>query len=152
MKTPSRIQGFTLVEMLVAVAILVIITTLSIEPFKNFRKNQALDKSATQVVSLLQKARSQTLAQRNSSAYGVRFLADQAIMYQNTYATSTLNTAVIIDPYVEISSVNLTGGALQILFVKFTGEVNATGTVTLRLKDEVTRTKTVTIHSTGIVE
>ena len=147
-----RSRGFTLIEMLLGIAILALISGIAVTSFSNYRQKEAVDKGANQIASLFEKARYQTLSARAGSVYGVQMATTTAILFQDTYsAGATTNTKFTIDPSVEISY-SFTGGTNEIKFNKFTAETTATGTITVFLKADSTNKRIITIYSTGVIE
>jgi prepilin-type N-terminal cleavage/methylation domain-containing protein len=148
---PSK--GFSLVEMLVTLSLMLILTLIITSAFSKFKKSQSVDKGTNQVISLIQKARYETLSAKNNVAYGVHFDANQAVLYSQAYnASSTSNEKFALDPYITISQVTLNGGGSDMLFIKFSGETNAYGTVIVSLASASTTKKTITVYQSGLVD
>ena len=62
-------KGFSLVEIIVAVAVLAVIAALTANAFSSFYKNMALNSAVEQAISVLQEARSNTLSGKDSSQW-----------------------------------------------------------------------------------
>ncbi|MEB6565928.1 prepilin-type N-terminal cleavage/methylation domain-containing protein [Acinetobacter towneri] len=60
-------SGFTLVELMVAIAVLAVIATLAVPSFSNVLAHQSLKKTTLELKSSLQEARSQALLTRAST-------------------------------------------------------------------------------------
>ncbi len=150
--------GFTLIEIALSIAVIILVASLVTSGFSKFQRNQGLDKTANRVVTLIQKARYQTLSSKNNSRYGVYFASDQAVLFANSYATGTASNEVLLfDPFLSLSLVGLratttSASTTSVVFTKFTGEANATGTLIFSLVSSTTQTKTVTIYGTGLIE
>ena len=151
-------SGFTIVEVLISLGVIVLVASLAVDGFLKFQRNQGLDKTANRVVTLIQKARYQTLSSKNNLRYGVHFASDQAVLFAGSYATGTAgNEVYLFDPFLTLSLIGLratttNASSTDLIFTKFTGEANATGTLRFSLAASTTQTKTVTIYGTGLIE
>ncbi len=145
-------KGFTMLEIVVVVAIVMILASVIITSFSKFRNNKVLDTGVENTLSVLAKARGNTLSSKNAYQYGVHFEASQAVLFRGaTYNSSDTNNEVApLDNALEISSVSLTGGGSDVLFDRLTGKTSMDGTVIVRVKSDTAKTKTVTINGTGI--
>lgn len=79
--TSPRNKGFTLVEILVALALLVIIFSFGLFISFDFYKSYAFGAEKSIIVSVLQKARSQSLNNINQAKHGVRFEKSPGLKY-----------------------------------------------------------------------
>lgn len=80
--------GLTMLELMIALAVLAIIISASVPSFAEFRQTQRLINAAEQVYGHLNQARSEAVA-RNTEAY-VNFSADGSAVW--TYGVSTVNS------------------------------------------------------------
>ncbi|MBI2475795.1 MAG: prepilin-type N-terminal cleavage/methylation domain-containing protein [Candidatus Taylorbacteria bacterium] len=147
-----RARGFTLLEMLVVLALAGIVTLVVTGVFSKAAGREALDKETAVVLSLLDQARSQTLSAKNSSVYGVHFEAAKAVLFAGPVYSSSDASNVIepMNPLVQISAITLAGGGSEVLFKALTGETAQSGTVVLSLAASPTQSKSITIFATGI--
>ncbi len=74
-------KGFTLVEILVAIAILAIILSLGIFLSFDFYKSRSLLSEKDIIISVLQKARNQSLNNINQVRHGIHFMEDSGLKY-----------------------------------------------------------------------
>ncbi|HPS21418.1 MAG TPA: prepilin-type N-terminal cleavage/methylation domain-containing protein [Candidatus Paceibacterota bacterium] len=143
-------KGISVIEMLVVVAVIGILLAVVLPQFSGVKNAQVLNSAAQDVVSTLNKARSQTLASLDSSEYGVHFQSDKIVLFKGTsYSSSSSNNEDVnmISP-ATISNINFTGSATNIYFSRLTGSPSASGTATISVGE---KTKTITVSSTGIV-
>lgn len=70
-------DGFTLLEMLIAMGLLAVMLTLGLLVSVDFYKSYSLRSEHDIIVSMLQKARSQSLNNINQKRHGVRFFLDE---------------------------------------------------------------------------
>jgi len=147
-------KGFSLIEIIIIIAITVIVATIVFVSFSRLNKSQALDKDTLLVISTLNEARSQTLASKDSAAYGVHFNEFEIVIYEGpTYsAGDSTNRTFALSDHTRVSATTISGGGSDVLFQRLNGKTNHTGTVTLALRTDSTSTKTITIYGTGTIE
>lgn len=145
-------RGFTVLEILIAVAILVVLGALILSPFSKFRTSQILNSETENILSLITQARENTLSSADASQYGVHFENMRAVMFKGaTYSASDSNNKPIsISSQAQISTISLSGGGTDVVFQRLTGKTNQSGTVTLSLKSNPTKTRVIKIESTGL--
>lgn len=150
----GRVRGFTLIEMLVVLALAGIVMFIVTGAFSSATGREALDKETTVVLSLLDQARSQTLSAKNASVYGVHFEATKATLFVGpSYSDASFSNVVEpMNPLVKIGAISLTGGGSDVVFNRLTGETGQSGTIILSLAASSTQTKTITIFSTGLAQ
>lgn len=134
MNTINYQKGFGMNELIVVVGILVILLAIAMPQFSKIRERQVLKASVADVISSIDKARSQTLASLNSSSYGVHFQSDKVIIFKGTvYASNDANNVSvnIVSP-ATISNVTLagvSGSTGDVYFSRVYGVPNKTGTI-----------------------
>ncbi|MES2436477.1 MAG: prepilin-type N-terminal cleavage/methylation domain-containing protein [Patescibacteria group bacterium] len=146
-------KGFSLIELIIVLAIISILTSIIITGLSSFNRKEALEKDTQVVVDMLRQARSQTLASHNASQYGVYFATSSITLFTGTTysAVSSSNNVYTFNPQVSISNIGLTSSSTSIVFSRLSGEASHTGTITL-LSPATSSPKTVTIYATGLVE
>ncbi len=140
--------GFTLMELVVGISILIIIMAFAVFSFSGIKNSQALKNSAQDTVSSINKARAESFASVSSSAYGVHFQSDKVVVFKGTaysVGNSSNETVNILSP-ATISSISLSGGGSDVYFNRLTGVPSKTGTVVVTAG---TKTKTITISALG---
>ncbi len=154
MLSSMKTKGFTLVELVIIISILVLIIGFSASSFSLLNKSQALNKSADFVATVLRQARSLTLSSKNISQYGVHFDTNQIVLFQgSTYdPNASTNTVFPINYLVRISDVNLTGAGREVIFDRLTGDTPQTGSLVLRLISNSSSAVTINIYGTGLIE
>src|SRR3989344_3331593 len=105
-------RGFTLVEILIVVAILVVIFSFGLFISFDFYKSYSFHSEKSTIVSILQKARNQSLNNINESRHGVHFSASplQYIIFEcnpgvlcTDYSEADTSKDIIIEPSYGIS-------------------------------------------------
>ena len=147
-------RGFTLIEVLGVVAVMTILMTIVLTSFSTLNKNQALDKSAKYIASIIEEARGNTLFSKNDSQYGIKFETSRVTMFKGTTYSPTSPDNVVYDlnSLVSISNISLSGGGSEFVFDRLTGNTNQTGTITLSVNSSTTTKAYITFSKTGIVE
>ncbi|MBI5139532.1 prepilin-type N-terminal cleavage/methylation domain-containing protein [Candidatus Nomurabacteria bacterium] len=147
-KKENKKVGFTIMEVLIVIAIVGILAVIVLASFGDMRDRQLLKATASDIFSALDKARSQTLASVNSSEYGVHFQSDKIVIFKGTiYSSSDSNNEeILFTSGAFISSINLTSGAVDLYFNRLSGAPNKSGTITVSVSS---LSKTVTISPTG---
>jgi prepilin-type N-terminal cleavage/methylation domain-containing protein len=146
-------KGFTLVEILVVVAIMTILAAIVLGSFRAFRSAQGLEKDTELIVEVLRQARSQTLTSQNGSSYGVYFASSTIALFAGTTynASDTSNQNFFLINKDVVLDLNLTGESRSIVFNRLTGETVHNGTIIISSPSS-SKTKTITVYKTGLIE
>lgn len=147
-----RTRGFTLLELLIVIGVLVLLAGIILSSFSEFRNSKVLDTAVEDVLTVLSQARGDTLASKDGYQYGVHLDADQVVLYRGaTYSSiDPTNVGVPLDGALEITSIALTGGGQNILFDRLTGKTSQSGTFVIRVAGDTAKTRTITVNGTGI--
>ena len=151
-------KGFSLIEITVAIAITLLLVGVSTRVFKNTNNKQSLGQAVTNVVSVINSARSLAVSSKEFCNYGVNisttsnsitsFFVPDLSCTQSNFATTTLllsNSFGVI-----ISTSTISGG--QIIFQKVEGNTMNAGSFKLQLKNDPTSSTTITVYATGVLE
>ena len=149
-------SGISILELLMALAILAIVVSFIILNLTKFRNEQALQNTTSDIISLVNEARTKTISSVNSTTYGVHFEASRAVLFAGSSFTepNSNNKQVDINSAVSIpvsGGINLNGGGSDVIFTRISGDTTNYGTIIVRLVSDATRQKTITINKTGIV-
>ena len=147
-------KGFTLIEIIMVVAITSILGGMAFVSFGKIINYNSIEAQAESVRSHIERARIFTLASKNNSSFGVYFSSTSARVFQGTtfISASSSDQVYVIDSNQSIININFSGGGSTIYFNKITGEPNATGTIVITSKNNNEDQRTVVIHQTGIVD
>ena len=145
-------KGFSILEALLVLGILALLFTISLASFSQFGSGKTLDTAALAVLSTLETARSQTIASVGDSAYGVHFTSSSVVLFKGgTYVPGDPNNVTTaLSERVTVSSIALAGGGADVVFAKVTGKASPTGTITVQLLADASKTKVVTIEASGL--
>lgn len=142
-----------MVELLAVVVIVSILVIIIVAPLSGARQRKVLDLGAERLTALLFEAREYTLASKEGDRYGVHVQSDKAVLFKGaTYsAGASTNTEVVFDSALELVSISLAGGATDVVFDRLTGKTSQAGSAVLRVKNNPTVQKVITIEQTGVV-
>ncbi len=148
-----KTRAFTLIEVTIIIAIMVIVASIIIGVFATLNSTQTLQGSAEEIRSVIERAQSLTLSSKGDTSYGVHFDTNQVVLYQgSTYSSSDSNNVVTpLNSKVTISSIILTGGGSEVLFDRLTGATSNTGTTTVSQVSDSTKKVQIVIAATGSV-
>lgn len=147
-------KGFTLIEMIIVIAITAILGSMAFVSFGRIINYTSIEGQAQSIRSHIERARIFTLASKNNSSFGVIFSSSTARVYQGTtfVTASSSDQVYVLDINESIININLGNGGSSIYFNKITGEPNATGTIVVTSKSNTDDRRTVIIYQTGIVD
>lgn len=153
----KSLNGFTLIELVVVIALVVLLGGLALPALRVVQKNSELDSTAESLVSVLRLAQNRTLASEGSSQYGVFFdtiaSPNQYILFRGvTYATRDVafDELYILPKSLEISVIAMPEN--EVVFTRVTGVVLNSGLVTLRLLSSPEKTESVYVSGTGAIQ
>ncbi len=149
-------KGFTLIELLLAIAVLASIGLIVMPSLTNFQKKQSLKNTAENIVTLLNKAKSDSLSSLNSNNYGVHFESNQMIYFTgNNFSPGNINnkkvgfaSGVVIPP---IGGIGLNNGGNDVIFPRLTGDVVGYGIIVIQLISKPTSQEIITINKLGTI-
>jgi prepilin-type N-terminal cleavage/methylation domain-containing protein len=151
----SGMLGFSLIEVVVVLAILAVFSSVTWSVFSRFANGSLIDTQARLVYAVLSDARSRTLASKSDLQYGVHFATSSLVLFQGpSYdVAATTNATTTLSAKVSLATA-LSDGASDIVFEKITGEASAYGTSTVLLLASSTPVSAVSIvvYPTGVIE
>lgn len=150
--------AFTLIEVLVIIGLIIILTGLAVPVFQVFQKESVLNNSTQEIINALRLAQNKTAASEGASSWGVYF-EDITSPHQYTlfkggsYALrdSSFDEIHKLSQLLEIYEIDLQGAGSEIVFNRVEGTTGQFGKLSLRLKSEPVKTKTIYIENSGQV-
>lgn len=145
-------RGVTLIEILLALAIIALISSLMLSAFGEYRARQGKSAAAEGVLSILAEARLDTISSKHDDVYGVLLRSDEAIYFKGATYPGDGDPANIVFPMpvgVEIGSVALQGGGSTILYQRLSGSTDMYGTFEVRVAAQPNLKTVITVHPTG---
>ncbi len=146
-------QGFTVVELLIVLAVMGIILGIIYGSFSGFRNQQILNSGTEDVLSVLNQAHSKTLAAKSGYRYGVHMASTTVTLFQGaTYnAGAASNQVITLASGAIVMNTAVVGGGLDVVFDRLTGKTSQPGTIRLEVANNPSKNRTITITSTGII-
>ena len=145
-------RGFTAVEIVVALGILVLIFGIGTQVFVTSRNAKQLETYTDGVSSKLEEAKTNALAGKNGTNFGVKFSTTSYTYFNGSSYSSSATSNV---PYNLLGKYNISnnipGTDDAILFTRLTGIPSATGTIVISDGGSPAKTATVTVGVMGDV-
>lgn len=139
----SKLKAFTLIEFLISVAIIFSIGALGLFISMDFYKSFGLNSERNIAVSILQKARSSSMANINEAKHGIYLDTGKYTIFQGENYSSRNS---IYDEIIYINPIITKSGLQEIVFEQLTGKPSATGDIIL---SNQTRSITVSVENEG---
>ena len=144
-------SGFTFIEVLVVIAVLGILATITVSSFSDYAARQQHSSEINDVIRSVIEQRSRALAALNDTEHGVYASTSIITMFEGTtYSAGTGTNRSVTLLYTTATS-SFSNGLLYISFAKITGEPSATGTIQL-YSQRLQSTATITIYASGLIE
>jgi prepilin-type N-terminal cleavage/methylation domain-containing protein len=140
--------GFTLIEMMIVLAITGMLVAIVVVTLKNAGGSEALETSTVSIISLLNEAKSKAVSSKDASGYGVRIMPNQLTSFEGGYGTN--NNTLTISSLVKIST--STGIGNDIIFNNVSGSTTASGTITVTVLNDTSKKSTISVYNTGEIE
>lgn len=149
----TRNWGFSLIEVLIAVSVLIILTGLIAPGFSFFKRQSIIDGATQEIIHALRLAQNKTLASEGDSNFGVYFEANKFVLFKGlTYsASATDNEVHNLDSSLSISSINFGGAVAYIVFERLTGTTANYGSLVVGQTGDASQEKTIHIDQSGVV-
>jgi len=146
------VRGFTLVEILVVIAVILILVTIVVQGFSNYANRQVYIGYVSEVKDNLAETRQRTIASYKDTTYGV-YVGTSTIEFfegSSPVVGSGTSTIMQIPSYMTATS-SFSDANWYITFKRISGEASATGTI-LFTDSRTNASTTFTINASGLVE
>ena len=146
-------RGVTFVELVVSIAIMIALATLSFAVLREGNPNRSLDQAEEYILSGFEDARARTLGADGGQQYGIYLATTTITLFKgDTYSkTDPHNRITTLPRQVRIATTTLSGGVNTIIFERLTGYTTSTGTLTLIHEGDSYASSTAIIEETGIL-
>ncbi len=149
----NRIQnlGFTLIEILVSLSILVIIAGIAVTAFQDFARFQRYEQSVAELTSLIEESRTDARSAVDELNHGVKIFSSSLVQFTgSSYVggspsniTTNFNSVTLIPDF--------PGGVSEIVFSQLTAIPSATGTIDI-VNPDIPATTTIAITAAGVIQ
>ena len=141
-------SGFTLMEMLLSVSIMVVLISLSLPIYESFQTRNDLAVNTQAVAETIRRAEDDARAVNGDSAWSVEIQSSAVTLFMGTsFAGRNTN----YDEVVTLPASVTASGTSEIQFTKFTGAPSPTS-ATITLTSANGDTRTVTVNAKGMVQ
>ncbi len=148
-------SGFTLVELLTIIGILLVIIGTAVAAYKRFQNISALTDSSEEILNILRLARSKTLSSEHSDQWGVHFPNpgtdyEYTLFKGSNYSSreTSFDQKIIVPNTIEVHNIDL-GTSSDVIFNRLTGTTDFPGTISLRIASNHSKTQDIIIESSG---
>jgi prepilin-type N-terminal cleavage/methylation domain-containing protein len=139
-------HGFTILEIILSVALIAVFAAVSMPVYQAFQERNDLDIATISIAQTLRRAQFLSQAVDGDTSWGVYIQSGSATLFKGV-SFATRDTSY--DEVFDVSSNITTSGVLEIVFSKFTGLPQTTGTIILT--SSTNETRTITINTKGTV-
>lgn len=145
-------RGVTLLEIIVVLGVLAAVSAVLVGAFAEFREASAVVEAKSEIIGILRDARVRTLASRNNTNYGVHFEETRVVLFEGGTYSAAVPSNETHQLYSSRIVAIVLGGASEVVFERLSGAASASGTIILSATRNASKTETVTILATGVVQ
>jgi prepilin-type N-terminal cleavage/methylation domain-containing protein len=139
-------RGFTLVEMMITIAVIGVLMALSFPVYIAYQNRNNLSLTTEQVVAMIRRAETFSRGVSGDSTWGVAFQSGAVTLYKGASYAARDST---YDEVVTIPANITRTGLSEVNFAKLTAVPSATGTITFITGEN--DGKTITLNAEGMV-
>ncbi len=150
-------KSFTLIEILIVVAVTAVLATVGFVSFAGFHARNNLNLTVNEIISLLRNAQNRSITQENGSNWGVHFenpsnQDDFYALFQGVaYSSGNTVLRANLRPAVQFNNPS-SGASKDIVFNPISGLPTASATVIISLKSDYSSAKTIIINANGQIQ
>jgi len=144
--TYKLIGGFTLLELLLSVAVISVLAGLSLPVYRTLIQKNDLDIVANTVVSCLRRAQILSQAVDGDTTWGVKIQSGSIVIFKGT--SYEVRDTAFDEIFDTPTSINI-NGVTEVVYTKFTGLPQTTGIINLLTESD---TRSVTINEKGAID
>lgn len=130
-----RKKGFTLIEVLLTVAIMAILAVIAVVSLNGKKNSNDLSSTASEVTALLREAQSRAVTQVQDASWGIHFsnatatAPFYALFYSSYGPTTTVDYYRLPSDVAYVSSTLPVGESLDVIFSQISGMASASTTI-----------------------
>lgn len=136
-------KGFTLIELIVVIALIAGLSALAIPIYSSFQIEVQFDNTTAEITQTLRRAQALTLAGEQDKVWGVTFTSSSYSLYANGDAS--------FDELETIPATLTLSGLSTVEFSRLNGGTADTGSITVTASS-IGKIKTISVNSEGRVE
>lgn len=141
-------KGLTMLEILTSIAVIAVVVVIVVSALAVFRRSADLNSAVDGVYAQLREARRRTIESKDASRWGVHVESSRTTLFKGaTYSSGAADNEVSGLP----STVTI-AGPTDIVFKRLSGDTDNSGTLTLTSIQDTSKTKTIIIRSSGLIE
>ena len=151
-------KGISLIELLVVIGILIILSSFAVSAIYNFQKESDFNSTTREIINTLRLAQAKTLGAEEAEQWGVYFTTStsphQYILFKGEsffLRTTSSDEISKIPKTIEFSEIDFQEGQ-EVVFNRLTGETSQSGKISLRIKNQPTKLRTIYVASVGFVD
>lgn len=150
-------KGFTLLELILVIGILMILGTAGFGIYYNFQLNIKIEEEGNKIQSVLRQAQQKAISGEENSQWGIRFVYPQTgdhyydMFWGVNYSTGTTTEKIYFPGGVEFVNPSASS-TIDIIFNKRTGEVATSSPIIISVKTTTSNIiKNITITPKGLI-
>ncbi len=145
LKKLNNNAGFSLLELLLSVAVISLLTGLSLPVYRTLIKKNDLDITANTIASSLRRAQVLSQAVDGDTTWGIKIQSGDITLFKGaSYTDRDTN----FDETFEVPTTISAGGTTEVVFTKFTGFPQTIGTINLTTESD---SRSVSINEKGTI-
>jgi prepilin-type N-terminal cleavage/methylation domain-containing protein len=147
-------SGFTLIELIIVIAIGAILSTVGFLSFSSYKNKKDIEFSLNEVSSVVKEIRDRSITQEDGKAWGVRFNSSSTavdsyeIFYGSSYSTSSVEDSWGFRRPVEFSEPS-GGRTVDLTFEAITGKIDNKKIISIVHKNNAGRVGDIVINTLG---
>lgn len=147
-------NGFTLIELLIIIGIIIVLSIIVLPTYGSFQVSSQLNENSSQIIQTLRIAREKSIAGLNDQQHGVKFQANEYILYQGTSYSlrdADYDRKIVFNDVLNIFlNLNGTGEMDDINFSMGLGMPDKTGVI--NLIHDIKGIREIVINEMGIIK
>ena len=153
----NMVWGFTLVELIISIGILVILAGVSFISIINYKQRQALSSASQEIVTVIRNAQDRSISQEDGNRWSIHFenpLSGSAFydLFQGlNYATNTIVSRNVLPSGVQFDT-PVAGSSSTIIFSPVTGLPNSQATIKISLINNSNNSSTIIVSVNGEIQ
>jgi prepilin-type N-terminal cleavage/methylation domain-containing protein len=139
-------EGFTLVEMMLSVAMIAVLLAIGIPVYQTFQVKNDLSVAVINTVHSFRRAQVLARASDGDTSWGVKAQTGSVVIFKGASYTTRDTT---YDETFDLPTAITPSGVTEVVYAKFTGDPSATGG--LILTSTTGLTNTITVNAKGLI-